>query len=387
MSAESSNIVRHLVELSKGAPGEAHAEFRVGVESAPYLKDHGFQDMVVLPGSFFVEMARCVDRELSRSVPGKVRNVSFRRPVILGNGDARIRVEVKENGDGRAAYTFHEIDGLDDGAGSSGPEHTARLEIDRNGPPAPGEDRAAISLSDLRALSDEVIDADRFYAALSANGNQFGPSFRNVTTIWRAGNETLGKLSIAPLNGSGGDAGFHPGVLDSITQVLASFIVGESRTFVLRAVESIELSDQHLPDTLWVHAEMRSGEEDGGDPGLTGDLRVLCPSGRTHLKLTGVRFSLLDRVETETEEATERFVIASNFTAEPVGESLDFWASLFESTLSTEFAPYDQVFQQLLDKRSALRRNRDGVNGVLLSLEEWAEKSPPAPMQIGRAHV
>ncbi|HTF14475.1 MAG TPA: hypothetical protein VK643_07380, partial [Burkholderiales bacterium] len=53
--------------LSNEVPG-ASAEFRVGVGSVPYLADHGFQDMVVLPGSFYIEMALSMERELSKRV-------------------------------------------------------------------------------------------------------------------------------------------------------------------------------------------------------------------------------------------------------------------------------------------------------------------------------
>ena len=49
--------MKHLVTLSTDRPLEASAEFRIGVRSVPYLADHGFQDMVVLPGSFYIEMA------------------------------------------------------------------------------------------------------------------------------------------------------------------------------------------------------------------------------------------------------------------------------------------------------------------------------------------
>ncbi|HWO32198.1 MAG TPA: FkbM family methyltransferase, partial [Candidatus Acidoferrum sp.] len=67
-----------------------------------------------------------------------------------------------------------------------------------------------------------------------------------------------------------------------------------------------------------------------------------------------------------------KVVVASNFTAAPVEESLKFWAAHFNLQSNIEFAPYDQVFQQLLHTESAFRRNRAGVNIILLQLERWA---------------
>ena len=72
-----------LVTFSVDRPQEASGEFRVGIRSLPYLADHGFQDMVVLPGSFYIEMALRVEREVSRRVPSIVRNVIFHNPIIL----------------------------------------------------------------------------------------------------------------------------------------------------------------------------------------------------------------------------------------------------------------------------------------------------------------
>ena len=62
----------------------------------------------------------------------------------------------------------------------------------------------------------------------------------------------------------------------------------------------------------------------------------------------------------------------SNFTAEPLEDSLNFWGDHFGVQIRIEFAPYNQIFQQLLDTGSAFRRNSDGVNVILLGLEEWA---------------
>lgn len=43
--------MKHFGTCFTHQPLEVSAEFRVGVRSVPYLADHGFQDMVVPPGS------------------------------------------------------------------------------------------------------------------------------------------------------------------------------------------------------------------------------------------------------------------------------------------------------------------------------------------------
>ncbi len=64
-------------------------------------------------------------------------------------------------------------------------------------------------------------------------------------------------------------------------------------------------------------------------------------------------------------------VIGSTFTANPVLESLTFWTDQLEIPAAVEFAPFNQVFQQLLDPGSAMARNQGGVNVVLVKMEDW----------------
>src|SRR5580765_7184286 len=113
--------MKHLVTFSADQPLEAFAKFSIGVRSVPYLKDHGFQDMVVLPGSFYIEMALRVDRELSKRDPLFIRNVTFHNPIILSTEDTVIKVEVKDRGDRRVEYTFYEASGEEGGPRMSGP--------------------------------------------------------------------------------------------------------------------------------------------------------------------------------------------------------------------------------------------------------------------------
>jgi amino acid adenylation domain-containing protein/FkbH-like protein len=64
--------------------------------------------------------------------------------------------------------------------------------------------------------------------------------------------------------------------------------------------------------------------------------------------------------------------IAATFTAEPLLDALEFWRLLL-SLPETEiaFAPYNQVFQQLLTADGLLGRNRTGINVVLVRLQDW----------------
>jgi FkbH-like protein len=63
--------------------------------------------------------------------------------------------------------------------------------------------------------------------------------------------------------------------------------------------------------------------------------------------------------------------VTATFTAEPMLEPLEFWMQELGFPCQIEFAPYNQIFQQLLDPASLLARNPAGLNVVLLRLEDW----------------
>lgn len=75
----------------------------------------------------------------------------------------------------------------------------------------------------------------------------------------------------------------------------------------------------------------------------------------------------IEKLETQN----QTIAVTATFTAEPVEESLAFWMQELELPFQVEFAPYNQVFQQLLDPGSLLNQNKNGINVVLVRLEDW----------------
>jgi FkbH-like protein len=64
-------------------------------------------------------------------------------------------------------------------------------------------------------------------------------------------------------------------------------------------------------------------------------------------------------------------VISSTFVAEPLRESLEAWIQDLQISATVSFAPYNQVFQQVLDPASAVSTNSNGLNVILLRLSDW----------------
>ncbi len=65
-------------------------------------------------------------------------------------------------------------------------------------------------------------------------------------------------------------------------------------------------------------------------------------------------------------------VISATFTADAIEPTLAFWMRELSFDYAIQIAPYNQVFQLLLDQGGALAANRGGVNAVLVRFEDWA---------------
>ncbi|MFB9329945.1 amino acid adenylation domain-containing protein [Paenibacillus aurantiacus] len=70
------------------------------------------------------------------------------------------------------------------------------------------------------------------------------------------------------------------------------------------------------------------------------------------------------------ERPSVRLVISATFTADGIGRRIEAWTERFGIRLHAEIAPYNQVFQQLLDRQSTLAEN-DGINLLLIRFEDW----------------
>ena len=64
-------------------------------------------------------------------------------------------------------------------------------------------------------------------------------------------------------------------------------------------------------------------------------------------------------------------VIAATFTAEPLSPSLSFVLDQAGTPHAISFSPYNQVFQELLSDTSALAKNSNGINVILLRVEDF----------------
>ena len=74
---------------------------------------------------------------------------------------------------------------------------------------------------------------------------------------------------------------------------------------------------------------------------------------------------------TQISDPKQAICIAATFTVEPIQDALNYWMQELKFPFRIDFAPYNQVFQQLLDPASLISQNQKGINIVLVRLEDW----------------
>jgi FkbH-like protein len=67
----------------------------------------------------------------------------------------------------------------------------------------------------------------------------------------------------------------------------------------------------------------------------------------------------------------QKIAIAASFTAEPIEDALTFWMATLGMDAEIAFAPYHQIYQELLDPNRLLGQNRAGINVILIRFEDW----------------
>ncbi len=103
-------------------------------------------------------------------------------------------------------------------------------------------------------------------------------------------------------------------------------------------------------------------------------LETLLQQPQTRLSEINLSAALEAQVKaSRSRKAEQTIAIASTFTADPIGESLQYWAKELELSAEVEFAPYNQVFQELLNPWSLLNENARGLNVLLIRPEDWSK--------------
>lgn len=359
--------------IAGSTPQSWLVEFRIAPGSFEYLADHGFHDMVVLPGSFHIELVRRVHRQLFHRTATSLHQISFEQPVILAD-EVTLTVRTEQAEGGRISYALFEAVLGDVRDSTDGRQPCARMEVDLESaipttctPASPG----------IFDSEDSARSGTDPYGALRRNGNQYGPAFQVLAEVGRSGSMASARLSKGAMPSWSDPWLISPPLLDAAPQLLATFALDRGQTFILKSIDRLVLEEDTCSPPFSVTA-MTAKADDAGDGTLSGYVQISDAKGSPFCILSGVTLAFIDRPASGTSQPQDEvpLCVGSTFTAEPLEDSLRFWGDQLGRPVRVEFAPYNQVFQQLLDPASDFHRNRSGVNMLVLGLEDWMDSRP-----------
>ncbi|MEW2574579.1 SDR family NAD(P)-dependent oxidoreductase, partial [Streptomyces sp. NPDC047070] len=182
---------------------------RLSVGSQPWLADHAVDDVVVFPGTGFVELAVRAGDEVGC---GRIEELAVETPLVLPE---------------RGGVAVQVVVGAEDGSGCRSVTVYAR---DENAIDTPWTRHAtgllAASVTDGSALTQwppsgaEAVDLDGFYGRLDEAGLSYGPAFQGLKAAWRLGDEVFAEVDL-PENVDSSAFGLHPAVFDAALRAFA----------------------------------------------------------------------------------------------------------------------------------------------------------------------
>jgi FkbH-like protein/FkbM family methyltransferase len=356
--------------------------FHVGRGSMPFLADHGFQGLTVVPGALYLALALRAEGDASSPGVVTITGAEFHQPVILAEKEIALTVECTPADSLRTRCIFRESG---DGGASDSPCTTLKIERGARGAAVPPISPTPPEIFTERA--EPEIDSTAFYRRLRENGNQYGPRFQGLSHLRRSGNAAFARLSLTQSDEAQGFS-LPPVAVDAAIQTLMLFDLEGGRTRVLRSIDTVVFRPPAATTGGLVWARLRPADEPAPNE-LTGDIEVRNEAGTCWLELRGVRLTAHDfnHAAPSAPAATTHFVVAATFTAEPIADVFRFWSDTLGYPTRLTFAPYAQVFQPLLDPDSLFRRNQGGCNVLLLNLADWAAEPTKSSLQLNPARA
>lgn len=264
----------------------------------PYLTDHRIEDTVLTPASS--HLATMLSALAHGGSPLALEDFICPRPLVIKDGE-RYDLQILL-GDDEADPSRVSVHSLLDPVAGEWVNHLSG-KVAEQAPSAQAPDRAAFTATAERHISGEA-----FYAFFRELGYNLGPSFRWIADIWLRGDEALVRYAQPPLPDAVGDYEIYPGLIDSVFQSIAGFMVeqdAEAAAALAIPFASAKLAFPGRPvpgEDLWGHVTVLQSEtlERGRRRVDVADLHLFTAAGDSVIVAEGFRVRAAARTTLRT---------------------------------------------------------------------------------------
>ncbi|WP_030844358.1 SDR family NAD(P)-dependent oxidoreductase, partial [Streptomyces hygroscopicus] len=176
---------------------------RLSLHTHAWLADHTIGGSVLLPGTAFVELALRAGDEVGCDA---VEELTLYAPLVFpAAGAVQVQVVVGEMADGRRPVgVYSRVEN----------EQSPAEWVQHAGGTLVAGDRTEpdFELTQWPPAGAEAVSLEGFYAELAGRGYGYGPVFRGLESVWRAGGDLFAEV-VLPAEADG--FGVHPALLDA----------------------------------------------------------------------------------------------------------------------------------------------------------------------------
>ncbi|HEV8485412.1 MAG TPA: beta-ketoacyl synthase N-terminal-like domain-containing protein, partial [Blastocatellia bacterium] len=148
-------------------------ENRLDQRLLPYLADHKFQGVEMLPGTAYLEMALTAAAEVFGAVPHRLRNVKFHRPLFFSKSNRPLlQLILSPHSEGEASFSIFsrpDAEGAVEDSWRLHAEGTIEVNLNNDVSMVPPQ---CIDLDEVRERCKEQVSTEAFYSEMSTRGLQ-----------------------------------------------------------------------------------------------------------------------------------------------------------------------------------------------------------------------
>lgn len=321
-------------------------EKTIHIDKDTYMNDHCINEIPVVPGTFYCQEVLRAFHDKYGCFPERLSNIIFNKVIFILTEYIQIGITQEQISDTEWVYKIYEVNKEEEAAAQLTVHKSIKYEADETS-------EQMCDQLDLKAFTD----SEQFYLDLNKNGNNYGFSFQAIQGFMEEKKYAAIQLHKENLN----PETFETIFLDAICQTLYYFTQGR-QTYLLQGIGDITFLTHNTCENAVVHIDRLEAGENKLDGSVTVYDAVSCKVIR---KVNHIVF------QTKQANSASQINIVSNFTITPVEQTLAFWKKELADSVSVNLCQYNQVFQELLDANRIFGRSNDGINTVVISLEEW----------------
>jgi acyl transferase domain-containing protein/D-arabinose 1-dehydrogenase-like Zn-dependent alcohol dehydrogenase/acyl carrier protein/NADP-dependent 3-hydroxy acid dehydrogenase YdfG len=301
-AGESSAVATHplLGRRVRSALKDVLFEQRLGARTLPFLADHQVFGTVLFPATGYIEIAAAAAAEVLGSGRHTIENLSIADPLALTRDDAVIvQAALAPDGAGSAIFQLFSGDAAADGRVERWRLHASAVVRQAGESADKGKDeRQTPTLLAMRQQCQAPISIEEEYAALRAQGLEYGASFRGVTELWSGEDATLGAIHLPAAAGDPAAFHLHPALLDACLHVIGPLLARQpdsspgTHTYLPVTVDRVRVLQ--TPGTrVWSCATLRKAS--GPQETLIADLSVFSETGDVVALIEGLHLKRATR--------------------------------------------------------------------------------------------